>query len=180
MTALVAVVTGGACGIGAAISARLQGVRRHHCRAGPRPADLPDGQLGLVCDFSDDTSVRAAIETVRAFGRLDVVINNAGPGALGTIEDNDDAEWHRIWDIRVMGMVRVTRAPLLRQSPSAAVVNTCSIAATAGLHGRAAPTRSLQRHQGAVLSLTQAMGAKHFVDTCSECDGAYVLSSQSE
>lgn len=160
MTALVAVVTGGASGIGAAISARLQEHGATVAVLDLNPTGLPDGQLGLVCDISNDASVRTAIETVRAsFGRLDIVVNNAGAGALGTIEDNDDVEWHRIWDINVVGMVRVTRAalPLLRQSPSAAVVNTCSIAATAGLPQRALYSAT----KGAVLSLTQAMAADH-------------------
>jgi NAD(P)-dependent dehydrogenase (short-subunit alcohol dehydrogenase family) len=160
MTGLVAVVTGGASGIGAAISARLQ-----ECGATVVVLDLNltglrHGQHGLACDISDDASVRTAIETVRAsFGRLDIVINNAGTGALGTIEDNTDAEWHRVWDINVVGMVRVTRAalPLLRRSPSAAVVNTCSIAATAGLPQRALYSAT----KGAVLALTQAMAADH-------------------
>ncbi|MET3920922.1 SDR family oxidoreductase [Arthrobacter sp. UYEF20] len=160
MTTLVAVVTGGASGIGAAISDRLQEYGATVAVLDLNPTRLPDGQLGLVCDISNDASVRAAIETVRAsFGRLDIVINNAGAGAVGTVEDNDDAEWHRVWDINVVGMVRVTRAalPLLRQSPSAAVVNTCSIAATAGLPQRALYSAT----KGAVLSLTQAMAADH-------------------
>jgi NAD(P)-dependent dehydrogenase (short-subunit alcohol dehydrogenase family) len=163
MTALVAVVTGGASGIGAAISARLQECGATVAVLDLNPTELPDGQLGLACDVSDDASVRAAIDAVQAsFGRLDIVINNAGAGAIGTIEDNDDAEWHRVWDINVVGMVRVTRAalPLLRQSPSAAVVNTCSIAATAGLPQRALYSAT----KGAVLSLTQAMAADHLRD----------------
>ncbi|WP_426979368.1 SDR family NAD(P)-dependent oxidoreductase [Pseudarthrobacter sp. O4] len=160
MTKLVAVVTGGASGIGAAISARLQEFGAQVAVLDLHPTGLPDGQLGLVCDVSNDASVRAAIETVRAsFGRLDIVVNNAGMGAQGTVEDNDDDEWHRVWDINVVGMVRVARAalPLLRESPSAAIVNTCSIAATAGLPQRALYSAT----KGAVLSLTQAMAADH-------------------
>lgn len=160
MAELVAVVTGGASGIGAAISARLQECGATVVVLDLNPTGLRDGQHGLACDVSDDASVRTAIETVGAsFGRLDIVINNAGAGALGTIEDNTDAEWHRVWDINVVGMVRVTRAalPLLRRSPSAAVVNTCSIAATAGLPQRALYSAT----KGAVLALTQAMAADH-------------------
>jgi NAD(P)-dependent dehydrogenase (short-subunit alcohol dehydrogenase family) len=160
MNGLVAVVTGGASGIGAAIAARLQEFGATVAVLDLLPTGLPDGQLGLVCDVANDASVRAAIETVRAsFGRLDIVVNNAGMGALGTVEDNDDDEWHRVWDINVVGMVRVTRAalPLLRRSPSAAIVNTCSIAATAGLPQRALYSAT----KGAVLSLTQAMAADH-------------------
>ena len=160
MEALAAVVTGGASGIGAAVAARLQDLGATVAVLDLNPAGLPDGQLGLACDVSDDASVRAAIDAVAGrFGRLDILINNAGIGAQGTVEDNDDEEWHRVWDINVVGMVRVSRAalPLLRKSPSAAIVNTCSIAATAGLPQRALYSAT----KGAVLSLTQAMAADH-------------------
>ena len=74
-------------------------------------------------------------------------------------EDNDDDEWHRVFDINVVGMVRVSRAalPHLRKSPAAAIVNTCSIAATAGLPARVLYGAS----KGAVLSMTMAMAADH-------------------
>ncbi|PYI69861.1 short-chain dehydrogenase [Arthrobacter livingstonensis] len=160
MTNLTAIVTGGASGIGAAIAARLQGMGASVAVLDLNPAGLPAGQLGFACDVSDDASVKAAIEgTVAAFGGVDVVINNAGIGAQGTVESNDDAEWHRVWDINVVGMVRVARAalPHLRKSPAAAIVNTCSIAATAGLPQRALYSAT----KGAVLSLTQAMAADH-------------------
>ena len=157
---LVAVVTGGASGIGAAIAAEL-------VRGGARVAVLDlqaDGVaeplVGFRCDVADDASVRAAIQgTVDHFGRLDIVVNNAGVGAQGTVADNTDEEWTRVLDINVIGMVRVSRAalPHLRESPSAAVVNTCSVAATAGLPQRALYSTT----KGAVLALTQAMAADH-------------------
>src|SRR6202035_851971 len=80
-------------------------------------------------------------------------------GARGTVADNDDAEWHQVFDINVVGIVRVTRAalPHLRRSGSAAIVNSCSIAATAGLPQRALYSAT----KGAVLALTLAMAADH-------------------
>ena len=73
------------------------------------------------------------------------------------IEDNPDDEWHRVLDINVVGLARVTRAalPALRRSSHAAIVNTSSIVATAGLPQRALYSAS----KGAVLSLTRAMAA---------------------
>jgi len=157
---LVALVTGGASGIGAAITAELQ-------RGGAQVAvlDLQADQvaaptIGFSCDVSDDVSVRAAVQgVVDRLGGLDIVVNNAGIGAQGTVADNTDDEWHRVFDINVVGMVRVSRAalPHLRASKAAAIVNTCSIAATAGLPQRALYSTT----KGAVLSLTQAMAADH-------------------
>ncbi|MDN5755033.1 MAG: SDR family NAD(P)-dependent oxidoreductase [Arthrobacter sp.] len=155
---LVAIVTGGASGIGAAVADRL-------VAGGAQVAVLdlnPAGSeyFGVECNVADDESVRSAVDAVVAkFGRLDIVVNNAGIGAQGDIAANDDAEWARVLNINVIGIARVSRAalPHLRQSDSAAIVNTCSIAATAGLPQRALYSAS----KGAVLSLTLAMAADH-------------------
>ena len=78
----------------------------------------------------------------------------------------DDAEWHHVLDVNVLGIVRTTRAalPLLRQAATdrqkAAIVNTCSIAATAGLPQRALYCAS----KGAVYALTLAMAADHVAE----------------
>jgi 2-keto-3-deoxy-L-fuconate dehydrogenase len=109
---------------------------------------------------TDDGAVRAAVDAAAAeFGGVDVLVNNAGIGAQGTVADNPDAEWLHVLDVNVLGMVRMTRAalPYLRRSAHAVIVNTCSIAATAGLPARALYSAS----KGAVLSLTLAMAADH-------------------
>ncbi|AYG03372.1 SDR family NAD(P)-dependent oxidoreductase [Gryllotalpicola protaetiae] len=157
---LVAVVTGGASGIGAAITAEL-GARGGSVAVLDRDVSGASSDVfAVVADVTDDESVRAAIESVVArFGRLDIVINNAGVGAQGGVEDNADAEWHRVFDVNVVGMVRVARAalPHLRESPAAAIVNTCSVAANVGLPQRALYSAT----KGAVLGLTRAMAADH-------------------
>ncbi len=83
--------------------------------------------------------------------------DNAGIGAQGTIEDNPDDEWCRVFDANVFGMVRAPRTglPHLRRFRSAAIVNTCSIAATAVLPDRTVYSAT----KGAVLSLTRASTA---------------------
>jgi 2-keto-3-deoxy-L-fuconate dehydrogenase len=157
---LTALVTGGASGIGLA-AARLLGER------GARVAvldldcdDVPAPLRAFRADVADDLSVRAAVrDAADALGGIDILVNNAGIGAAGTVEDNPDEQWHRVLDVNVLGIVRVTRAalPHLRRSAAASVVNTCSIAATAGLPQRALYSAS----KGAVLSLTLAMAADH-------------------
>jgi NAD(P)-dependent dehydrogenase (short-subunit alcohol dehydrogenase family) len=154
---LAALVTGGSSGIGLATARRLAGAGANVVVL-DRAADVPDGLGHVRADVGDDAAVRAAVgEAIDTLGRLDVLVNNAGIGAQGGIEANDDDEWHRVLDVNVLGLVRVTRAalPALRESPAAAIVNTCSIAATAGLPNRALYSAS----KGAVLSLTLAMAA---------------------
>lgn len=158
---LVAVVTGAAGGIGAATVELLRS--RGAAVAGLDLSDSSASDLSVRCDVRDDASVTAAVDAVVArFGRLDVLINNAGIGAVGDIAANDDAEWLRVLDVNVIGLARVSRAalPHLRASPTAAVVNTCSMVARIGVPQRALYAAS----KGAVAALTLAMAADHVGD----------------
>ncbi|MFE0403214.1 SDR family NAD(P)-dependent oxidoreductase [Streptomyces nigra] len=157
---LTALVTGGASGIGRATADLLAGRGARVAVLDLDPSSVDKPLLAYRADVTDDTSVRAAVaDAVAALGGLDVLVNNAGVGAQGTVEDNDDTEWHRVLDVNVLGMVRVARAalPHLRASAHAAIVNTCSVAATAGLPQRALYSAS----KGAVHALTLAMAADH-------------------
>ena len=157
---LVAIVTGGASGLGAAIARRLREDGATVAVFDVNPDAAADVDLALAVDVTDDASVTAGVgHVVEAFGRLDIVVNNAGIGAQGDVTANSDEEWHRVFDINVVGIARVSRAamPHLRKSPAAAICNTSSIAATAGLPQRAVYSAT----KGAVLSLTLAMAADH-------------------
>ena len=147
---LVAVVTGGASGIGKATADLLA----------ERGATVGVLDLATGCDVRDTASVNAAVADVAdRHGRIDIVVNNAGIGAVGDVAGNDDDEWHRVLDVNVVGIARVSRValPYLRRSPAAAIVNTCSIAGVAGLPQRALYSAS----KGAVAALTLAMAADH-------------------
>ena len=157
---LKALVTGGASGIGRATAELLASRGAQVAVLDLAPTSVEKPLLGYEADVTDDDSVRRAVAAAVAdLGGLDVLINNAGIGAQGTVEDNEDEVWHRVLDVNVVGMVRTARAalPHLRRSSHATIVNTCSIAATAGLPMRALYSAS----KGAVLSLTLAMAADH-------------------
>ncbi|HLJ03875.1 MAG TPA: SDR family NAD(P)-dependent oxidoreductase [Solirubrobacteraceae bacterium] len=155
---LVAFVTGGTSGIGAAVAALLA-ERGARVAVADRSPDCADPRLlALRADVTDDAAVREAVSaTARELGGLDILVNNAGIGAVGAVDANDDDEWRRVLDVNLLGAVRATRASLehLRRSRAAAIVNTCSIAATAGLPNRALYSAT----KGALMSLTLAMAA---------------------
>ncbi len=161
---LVAVVTGGASGIGAATAALLV----------ERGADVaifdrdvtavdPARFVALTCDITSAAAVDSAIAQVAAkHGGIDIVVNNAGIGAIGDVAANSDDEWHRVFDVNVVGMARVSRAalPYLRLSAHPAIVNVSSVVAVVGVPQRAVYAAS----KGAVAALTLAMAADHVKD----------------
>ncbi|TCC09873.1 SDR family NAD(P)-dependent oxidoreductase [Kribbella soli] len=154
-----AVVTGGASGIGLA-AASLLASRGAQVVVFDLKPEVAEPLTGIAADVTDDGSIRDAVAAAALqLGGIDIVVNNAGIGAQGNVTANDDDEWHRVLDVNVVGIARVTRAalPHLRKSDAAAIVNTCSIAATAGLPNRALYSAS----KGAVLALTMAMAADH-------------------
>jgi 2-keto-3-deoxy-L-fuconate dehydrogenase len=160
-----ALVTGGASGIGWAVAQAFsrEGATVVILDRAQRPAGL-DSAFGYVqADVTDDAAVRAAVsDAVSQLGGLDLLVNNAGVGAQGAVQDTTDDEWHRVLDVNVVGTARVSRAawPALQASERAAVVNTSSVAATAGLPQRAVYSAS----KGAVLALTRAMAADGMAD----------------
>ena len=177
LTGLRALITGGASGLGAAIAAAFTAEgsavvvldmvqppsQRRLDMAGAPPGGLPAGTGYVQADITDDEAVRAAVQSAaERLGGLDVLVNNAGIGAQGSVEQSTDAEWQRVLDVNVIGTARVSRAawPYLRESGHGAVVNTASIAATAGLPDRAVYSAS----KGAVAALTRAMAADGMPD----------------
>ncbi|MGV8845769.1 SDR family NAD(P)-dependent oxidoreductase [Tessaracoccus sp.] len=167
-TGKVAIVTGGASGIGRATVERL-------LRDGARVAVFDRDELMPISGVSDDTLMSvlvditdqvaiddAIVETLARWEKIDVLVNGAGVGAVGTVMDNDDAEWQRVYDINVMGTVRVIRAtlPHLMDARPAAVVNVGSAVAVTGFRDRALYSAT----KGAIVSLTRAMAADHLAD----------------
>lgn len=162
-TDLVAIITGGASGIGAEVARQLLDLGARVAVLDVRVESADNRSLAISTDVSDSASVQAAIaEVIAQYGGIDIVVNNAGIGAQGSVDVVDDAEWAKVLSVNVTGMARVASAalPSLRASPTASVVNVASIAATAGLPQRALYSAS----KGAVVALTRAMAADHLAD----------------
>jgi len=138
LTGQVAIVTGGAAGIGEAISARL-------ARAGAKVyiADI-DGEAAraaavaipnaaaLPMDVTKSASVNEAIASV---GKVDILVNNAGTaGVAAPVTEQSDAEWQRVVEINLFGVVYTTRAvvPGMRERGYGRIVNIASIAGKEG------------------------------------------------
>ena len=160
---LTAIITGGGSGIGLAVAKGLK--ERGATVFG---FDINQGEMApfatfIKCDIADAQSVESAFaEFKKASNKLDILINNAGIGSLTTVEKESDENWHKVLNVNVVGTARVSRSaiPLLRESKSAAIVNTASIAGTDGIPNRAAYSAS----KGAVLALTLAMATDHLAD----------------
>jgi NADP-dependent 3-hydroxy acid dehydrogenase YdfG len=127
-------VTGASSGIGAATARALAGegfrvvcAARRTDRIEALAAEI--GGVAVACDVTADDDVRTLAEA--AGPRVDVLVNNAG-GALGVdrVEDAEPEVWQRMYDVNVLGVLRVTRAllPALRAAPDAIVVNVGSTA----------------------------------------------------
>jgi NADP-dependent 3-hydroxy acid dehydrogenase YdfG len=140
----VAVVTGASSGIGEAAARLLvaEGVRvilvaRRHQRIEALAAELGPDVLAIAADVADPAQVAAVFDHVRErFGGLDLLFNNAGLGVNASFEKSDPADWTRMIDVNLYGVLHCTRAaiPLLRGRPGAMI---CSVSSVGGRYGTA-------------------------------------------
>jgi meso-butanediol dehydrogenase / (S,S)-butanediol dehydrogenase / diacetyl reductase len=133
-----ALVTGGGSGIGAAVAARLAAEGARVALMGRRRSalekvahQLPCDTTVFVGDVTDRETVRRAVDAAAELGSgsLDVVVNNAGVGGVGSIADVDLDTWRRTLDVNLHGPFLVMRAALPRlRAARGAVVNVSSVA----------------------------------------------------
>ena len=130
-------ITGASTGFGAALAElvlakgdRVAATFRQQAQADEFSQKVGANGKGLVADVADEAAVKKAVaDAIAALGYLDVVVNNAGYGSMGPIEEIDDAEVQRQFDINVFGPLRVIRAvlPHLRERKSGHILNITSI-----------------------------------------------------
>ncbi len=171
-----AIVTGGASGIGAACVRRLvhegacvmvADVNAEAARAFvedlARETGAPDRLLAYTVDVGDPAATGEMIRTGAAhFGRLDVLVNNAGVGSFSRTEDLPLEEWDRVMRINVDAVFFACRVaiPIMRARGHGAIVNVASISGLAGDNGFSAYNAS----KGAVINYTRTLAIDHIRD----------------
>ncbi len=165
----VAVVTGGGSGIGAAT---CRGFAEQGARVvvadvsegnGRQVAyDLGESALFWRTDVADLSSIQAAVGiAVERFGRLDVLVNNAGVGHVGSVQETEAADWQRLIAVNMTGVFHGSRAAvdqMLRQQPNGGlIVNIASVAGMIGIARRFAYCAT----KGAVIAMTRQVAVDY-------------------
>lgn len=166
----IALVTGGGAGIGRAIAETFAREGAHVViadRDGGAAAEVAEAIVknnGAATAHQTDVADTAEVKTLmaaiaKAFGRLDVLINNAGVGERSDFRHLDDAAWERVWRVNLDGTVRCAREAfdLLKASGRASIVNLSSVMATK--HTRQMSVYSATK--GAVSALTRSLAVEY-------------------
>ncbi len=169
----VSVITGAGSGIGraAALLFAREGARVVAADLNRRAAEETVRMLreaggearAVEVDVSSAASVeRMFEETLEAYGRLDVLVNNAGYGFAATVEQTDEADWDRLMAVNLKGVYLGCKyaIPLMRRQGGGVIVNTASVVALVGIENRAAYCAS----KGGVAALTRALALDHVRD----------------
>jgi NAD(P)-dependent dehydrogenase (short-subunit alcohol dehydrogenase family) len=165
-----AIVTGAASGIGHAIAERFirEGARvliaDLNRDAAERAAEaLGEHALAFEVEITRDEQVQAMVaHAVRAWGGLDVIVNNAGVGVAAKTPETSLADWHRVIDVNLTGTFLGMKhgIPAIQQSGGGAVINLSSVAALVGVADRAAYCAA----KGGIMALTRAAAIDHIRD----------------
>jgi 2-hydroxycyclohexanecarboxyl-CoA dehydrogenase len=176
----IAIVTGAGQGIGRGIAEKLAAegatvvVSDINERTAIQTAEaLDNGAIGAVADVTSRESVDAMVSQVRArFGRIDVLVNNAGWDKAGPFVESDHADWDRVIAINLYGVLHTSRAvlPAMAEQGSGSVVNVASDAGRVGSSGEAVYSAA----KGGVIAFTKTTAremARHGVNANCVCPG---------
>lgn len=118
--------------------------------------------IGVACDITDTQRVEAAVDTVlKEFGRIDILINNAGTGAVAPAEDITDEQFAHEIDIDLFGSFKMARAVAKKAMIPAGYGRIINIASMYGLVGnKIAPAAPYHAAKGGAVNLTRALAAE--------------------
>ncbi|MDN5842696.1 MAG: SDR family oxidoreductase [Alcaligenaceae bacterium] len=163
----VVVVTGGASGIGlattklfASLGALVVVADRNGEGAEQAAAEIGPTATPATVDVSNSTQVQKLVnDTKNRFGRIDVLVNNAGFGFAGTVENTEEDDWDRLIAVNLKGMFLCSKyvIPVMAANGGGVIVNTGSYTAQVAIGNRAAYIAS----KGGVVSLSRAMAIDH-------------------
>lgn len=161
MDGKITIVTGAGRGIGRGIAEKLAAEGAtvvatdvDEATAKDTAAALGGGALGLVTDVASRESVETMVATVREeFGRIDVLVNNAGYDKVGPFVESDPADWDKIIQINLYGVLHTSRAvlPIMAEQGAGRVVNLASDAGRVGSSGEAVYSAA----KGGIISFTK-------------------------
>jgi len=174
----IAIVTGAGRGIGRGIAEKLAAEGATVVVADIDEATAEEtaaaiGGVGIHADVSSRESVEAVVEQVhQRFGRIDVLVNNAGWDKAGPFVDSDPADWDRVLAINLYGVLHTCRAvlPIMAAQGHGSVVNLASDAGRVGSSGEAVYSAA----KGGVIAFTKATAremARHQVNANVVCPG---------
>lgn len=133
----IALITGGSSGIGKSVGEFLSSKGFIVYGTSRRPEKLPEHPFKLIAlDVNDSNSIASAVEEVIANeGKIDILINNAGMGITGAVEDTPTDEMRKVFDTNLFGAIDVIKAvlPHMREQRSGLIINVTSIAGYMGL-----------------------------------------------
>ncbi|MBL4919201.1 SDR family oxidoreductase [Szabonella alba] len=161
----VCIVTGGASGIGRAVAALFarHGARVVIADANAEAAEVTAADLGaeaIRCNVAQEEDVMRVVDQTRQrHGRIDVLVNNAGYGFIGTVETIDGADWDRLMSVNLKGVFLCSKhvVPVMAAQGGGSIINTTSYTAQSAIANRAAYVAS----KGGVSALTRAMALDH-------------------
>jgi NAD(P)-dependent dehydrogenase (short-subunit alcohol dehydrogenase family) len=166
----VAIVTGAGAGIGAATAelfaregARVLVVDYDESAAQKIAAKIGKAAVAMRADVRQNAEAKAISDKcVEAFGRIDILINNAGRGMLGTVVTTEEKDWDDIVAVNLKSVFLCSKhtIPLMAKTGGGAIVNVASTVAIAGIPDRAAYVAA----KGGVAALTRAMALDHVGD----------------
>lgn len=173
LTGQVAVVTGCSTGLGvqmakalASQGANIAALARRKNKIDEVAAMLEKEfgvkAIGVQCDITSTENVDAAIEEVmKVFGRIDILINNAGTGAVAPAEEITDEQFHNEMDIDLFGTFRVSRSVAKKAMIPAQYGRIINISSMYGLVGnKIAGSAPYHAAKGGVVNLTRALAAE--------------------